>query len=97
MYVLCIKACITCTARQQNDKENKRAARNEEDDDGGNIDDRSEYERDIEVRRHENQVFQHQLGLVSLLLLCVFVSTKGIPGICAYIYSVSISCQYHSA
>ena len=95
MYVLCSITCTLFSARQQNDKENKRA-RNEEDDDGGNIDDRSEYERDIEVRRHENQVFQHQLGLVSLLF-CVFVSTKGIPGICAYIYSVSISCQNHSA
>ena len=50
MYVLCIKACITCTlfsARQQNVKENKsKRARNEEDKDGG--DDRCEYESDIE-------------------------------------------------
>ena len=47
MYVLCIKACITCTlfsARRQNVKENKsKRARNEEDRDGG-----GEYESDIE-------------------------------------------------
>ena len=32
-------------------------------------DDRSDYERQIDVRRHENEVIKHQLGLVSLLFV----------------------------
>ena len=29
-------------------------------------DDKSDYEHQIDVRRHENEVLKHQLGLVSL-------------------------------
>ena len=32
-------------------------------------DDRSDYERQIDVRRHDNEVIKHQLGLVSLLFV----------------------------
>ena len=32
-------------------------------------DDRSDYERQIDVRRHENEVLKHRLGLVSLLFV----------------------------
>ena len=57
-----------------------KTARKEDDENLG--DGRSQYERDIDGRRHGNNVFKHQLGLVGLLF---FVSTKGIPRIPTYV------------
>lgn len=50
-------------------KENKRVRKESEKSIDEIDDDRSDYERQIDVRRHENEVIKHQLGLVSLLFV----------------------------